>query len=428
MQPLNYLFTTWEGGGNVTPAIVVASKLITRGHRVRFMSEACNRSEAEAMGATFVAWTRAPSRKDRTRHSQAYADWAAPTPQEGLMAVIREVWCGPAAAHARDIIEELQREPADLVVTCEGLFGVMAGCEHLDQPFVLLCPNISLAPLPGIPPLGPGLPPAKTDEERALHREIAAGTVGLFDSGLPALNAARQELGLAQLEHTLDQFEAAKLTLLATSQAFDFRADSLPANVRYVGPQVGSPSWAKQWTSPWPASDTRPLVTVGFSTTFQNHAAILQKVIDALAPLPVRVLVTLGGSIHAEELRAAPNCVVVESAPHAQVMKQASLAITHGGHGTVMHALLNRVPMLVIPHGRDQNDNAIRITARGAGLSLMPDATVETIHEACRRLLEDPSFKAAARRLGDAVTADAENSTVVEELETAARQAQAVAV
>jgi UDP:flavonoid glycosyltransferase YjiC (YdhE family) len=76
--------------------------------------------------------------------------------------------------------------------------------------------------------------------------------------------------------------------------------------------------------------------------------------------------------------------------------------------------------MLVIPHGRDQNDNAVRVTARGAGLSLMPNATVDAIRQACAKLLNDPSFKAGAKRLGDLVAAEAENSAVVEELETAA--------
>jgi UDP:flavonoid glycosyltransferase YjiC (YdhE family) len=166
--------------------------------------------------------------------------------------------------------------------------------------------------------------------------------------------------------------------------------------------------------------DARALVTVGFSTTFQNHAGVLQKVIDALAPLPARVLVTLGGSIEAGELRARDNCVVVESAPHGAVMREAALVVTHGGYGTVMRALVSRAPMLVIPHGRDQNDNAVRVTERGAGLSLMPDAPVEVIRAACARLLSERHFRDAARRLGDLVAADAERSTVVQELEAAA--------
>jgi len=425
---MNFLFTTWEGGGNVTPMLETVRKLLARGHRVRVMSEECNRLESEASGATFITWNRAPNRADRSPETQQCRDWAAATPQEGLLHVIRDIWSGPALAYAQDLIDELRREPADLVVTCEALFGVMAGCESIGQPFVTLCPNISLTPLPGVPPLGPGLPPARNDEERAMHAQIAQACVGLFDSGLPALNAARAELGLPRLEHLMDQIAAAQLELLATSKAFDFPCTELASRTRYVGPQIADPQWARQWKSPWPESDTRPLVLVGFSTTFQNHAGVLQNVIDALASLPVRVLVTLGGSIDPNSLRPASNCELVESAPHSQLMRQAAFVITHGGHGTVIRALISRAPMLVIPHGRDQNDNAVRVTERGAGLSLMAGADVETIRGACERLLKEPSFRVAAKTLGDQIAADAENSTVVLELEAAALNARAAAV
>lgn len=419
-RPLNILFTTWEGGGNVSPAVEAARKMVARGHRVRFISDECNRAEAEAVGAVFSSWRRAPNRCDRTRDSQAFRDWASATPQEGLISVVRDVWAGPALAYAQDVVEELRREPADLVATCEVLFGVMAGCESIGQSLVLLCPNISFSPIPGIPPLGPGFPPARTVEDRQLHAQVGAACDAMFDSGLPALNAARAALGLPPLTRLLDQFKAASVELLATARAFDFPAESLPDRVRYVGPQLTDPRWARPWASPWPASDTRPLVVVSFSTTFQNHAAVLQRTIDALAALPARVLVTLGGSIKQSEIRAGPNCIVVESAPHDVVMRQASLVINHGGHGTVMRALVCRAPMLVIPHGRDQNDNAVRVTERGAGLSLMPSATADEIRTACARLLREPSFRAAAKRLGDLVAAEAEGSTLVRELEAVA--------
>jgi MGT family glycosyltransferase len=416
-RSLRVLFTLWEGGGNVTPTLEVARKLVARGHRVHVLSDACNRPEAEAVGASFTPWHRAPSRPDRRRDSQAFRDWAEATPQDGLLSVIRDIWCGPSLAYAQDVVDELRREPADLVVTSECLFGVMAGCESVGQRFVTLGPNISLAPLPGVPPLGPGLPPARTDAERAMHAEIAKACQGMFDAGLPALNATRAALELPPLAHLVDQYRAAACELLATSGAFDFPADPLPSRVRYVGPQISDPAWARPWVSPWSASDERPLVAVAFSTTFQNHSGVVQKVIDALAHLPARVLVTLGGSLHPDEVRPGPNCVVVESAPHTIVMREAALLVTHGGHGTVMRGLVSRVPMLVIPHGRDQNDNAVRVTERGAGLSLMPDASAEAIRAACERLLRDPRFREDAKRLGDRVAADAERSTVVEELE-----------
>ena len=98
------------------------------------------------------------------------------------------------------------------------------------------------------------------------------------------------------------------------------------------------------------------------------------------------------------KVHAGPNCVIVESAPHTIVMRDAALLVTHGGHGTVMRGLVNRVPMLVLPHGRDQNDNAVRITERGAGLSLMPDASVARDP----RHMRSPAPRAAVPRRGEA--------------------------
>lgn len=417
-----FLLATWEGGGNVPPAIETARKLTAAGHHVRVLGEFSTRPDVEGCGATFVAWTRAPNRKDRSPASQPFRDWAAATPQEGLLSVVRDCWAAPAMAYAQDTLDELRREPADLVVTSESLFGVMAACESVAQPFVILGSSISFDAQPGIPPLGPGLAPARNDQERAMHAEIAKACQGMFDSGLPSFNQTRATLGLAPLAHLLDQYDAASCELLATSQAYDFPA-TVPSNrVRYVGPQLLDPPHSRAWNSPWPASDTRPMVVVGFSTTFQNHAGVLQRTIDALASLPVRVLVTLGGSIDQGELRPAGNCVLVDSAPHSVVMPTAAFVVTHGGHGTVIRALVSRVPMLVVPLGRDQADNAVRVTERGAGLSLPADASLEAFRSACERLLTDASFRDAARTLGDRVAAEAEQSTVVRELEMAAQR------
>ena len=246
----NFLFATWEGGGSVGPALTVARKLASRGHRVRVMSDRCNRPEAEAAGAIFVPWTRAPSRPDRSKDSDVFRDWEVATPQEQFGRVVERIMAGPALDYAEDVIEELRREPADLVVSSEMLLGVAAACEALGQKLALLTCNISLFPMPGVPPLGPGLPPAKTLEEEALHAEIEEANRRLFETALPPLNAAREALGLAPLATVFDQHLAAERILLGTARAFDFAPDILPPRIAYVGPQMDDPAWAEPWLSP----------------------------------------------------------------------------------------------------------------------------------------------------------------------------------
>ena len=421
VQTMNFLLATWEGGGSVTPFLTVAQKLVARGHRVRVMSDRVNRPETEASGAAFVPWTRAPSRADRLRDSDIMRDWEAASPQEGFARVLHRIMAGPALAYAEDVIEELRREPADLVVSNEMLFGVPLGCEAVGQRMALLTCNISLFPMEGVPPLGPGLPPARSAEEHALHAEITSANRHMLDEGLPAVNAARLALGLAPLATLTDQHLYAERLLLGTSRAFDFAPAKLPEHVAYVGPQLGDPTWAAPWRSPWDESDSRPLVLVSFSTTFQGHVEVLQRVIDGAADLPVRLLLTLGDTVAPGELTPPANCRLVPSAPHNAVMPETALVVTHGGHGTVTRALMHGKPLIVVPHGRDQVDNAVRVTTRGAGLMVPAASEAADFRTAITNVLADPTYAAAAQALGERVAEDVRNSQVIEELEALAR-------
>ena len=98
---MNFLIATWEGGGSVMPMLTVARKLADRGHRVRVMSDQCNRPEAEAAGAAFIPWRRAPSRPDRSRESDTFRDWEAETPQEQIRLVLDRSLGRPGARLCR---------------------------------------------------------------------------------------------------------------------------------------------------------------------------------------------------------------------------------------------------------------------------------------------------------------------------------------
>lgn len=420
-QSRNFLFTTWEGGGNIPPVLTVARQLRARGHRVRLMSDRVNAEDAAAAGLEFHPWQTAPSRPDRSPASCPLRDWEAANPQEGIGRLLERLMFGAALDYARDLAAVLDAEPADLVVTSEMLMGVLAGCESRNQRVATLSANLCIYPIEGMPVFGPGLPPPRTAEEQTLHEQIRAGTRAMLDAHLDTLNRARLTLGLAPVDSVLRQLDAATHHLLATARAFDFPNAGVPPEIRYVGPQLDEPVWTRPWHSPWPENDARPLIVVGFSTTYQAHEGVLQRIIDAAAALPVRVLVTLG-HIAPDAVRPAANTVLVPSAPHNAVMQQASIVVTHGGHGTVMRALKHHRPMLVIPHGRDQDENAVRVVEHGAGLRLTAASSTAEIRAALRRLLSEPAFTHAVRRLGAAIADEAKRVNVAQELEILAAQ------
>ena len=116
------------------------------------------------------------------------------------------------------------------------------------------------------------------------------------------------------------------------------------------------------------AAARQQLVLVGMSSTYMNHADVLQRAATALGSLPVRGLVT-GPSIAIDAIDAPANVTVVERAPHREVLRHAAAILTHAGHGTVIKSLAAGVPLVAMPLGRDRLDNAARVdtTARGSG-------------------------------------------------------------
>ena len=75
--------------------------------------------------------------------------------------------------------------------------------------------------------------------------------------------------------------------------------------------------------------------------------------------------------------------------------------------------------MIVMSHGRDQAENATRLTIRGAGIAVKKGAKPPKIAAAVRTILDDPSYRTNAERLGEAVRRDAVGSPLVQELEAA---------
>jgi MGT family glycosyltransferase len=413
-----YLFAIIDGGGTVPADTSVIRAMVERGHDVRVLADRVLAPDVGATGAEHVPWTRAPQRADLDPHSVIIKDWDAKSPFEAFARARDGILTGPSALFAADVRDELRRRPADAVVANFFVFGAQIAAEAEGVPFAFLVSNLLSFPGSGTPPLGPGLKPARGPLGRVRDAGINRMMARLFDKGLDQLNEARRANGLEPIASVLQNFERADRLLLMTSRAFEYESYSPPPNVRVTGPRLDDPAWAGDWTAP--AGD-EPLVLVGMSSTFMDHRDVLQRATSALGELPVRGLVTTGPAIAPDELDASANVTVVERAPHSQVLRHAAAVVTHGGHGTVIKTLAAGVPLVVLPLGRDQLDNAARVQHHGAGLRLKPKASAGQIAAALRRLLDEPAFRESARRLQSAIAAETEEDRAVAELEELGR-------
>jgi UDP:flavonoid glycosyltransferase YjiC (YdhE family) len=146
----------------------------------------------------------------------------------------------------------------------------------------------------------------------------------------------------------------------------------------------------------------KPLVymTLGTASIFAQPA-ILREMIDAIAGLRVKVVLSTGPVVSADALGAIPdNVEVVAWVPQAELLKHVDLAVHHGGSGTTFAAMAVGIPQLLLPHGADQFSNAQMLSAAGAGGQILPgEVTSARIADEVRLLLESDEARTAARKL-----------------------------
>ena len=333
------LFVTWDGGGNVPPALGIAHELTARGHTVRFLGHAAQLESLAAAGVETV-------RPREARNFDNKRDYSPPK----MMATFADRGMG------RDLLRAVAERPADLVVVDGLMFGAMRAAADNGLRYAVL----------------------EHMYDAAYRRGILGGPMGL--------NLRLRRLRPRQ---ALDQ---AAVRLLATIPTLDPLPEP-PANLTRIGPVV---AFAER-------QEARPRVLVSLSTfAFPQMRECLQSVLDATRDLGADVVATTGPAVDPAELTVPPGVEVHRYVPHVELMPRASLVVGHGGHGTTMQALAHDLPLAVMPMDRltDQPTVAGSLEAAGAGRVLRKGATADRIAPVLAELLADGPHRAAAARLG----------------------------
>jgi UDP:flavonoid glycosyltransferase YjiC (YdhE family) len=149
--------------------------------------------------------------------------------------------------------------------------------------------------------------------------------------------------------------------------------------------------------------DGPPLVYVSFGSeapASEHFPGVYRKAIAELADLPVRALVTIGDRRHPAELGPLPPSVQVEHwVAQSEVMPRAAAMVGHGGSGSTLSALAAGVPQAFVPLFVDGPRNAERVAEAGAGI------VADDVGAAVRKLLDDPAYALAAKKIADEIRA-----------------------
>jgi UDP:flavonoid glycosyltransferase YjiC (YdhE family) len=358
---MKFLIVTLDAGGNQPPAVGIGQELKKRGHTVRILGNAKQRSLFEEAGLTFRTYERTPEppmekvTPERVRHRMTQVETAY------------------------DVRAELERESVDAVILDCLLLSGLAGAEASGVKIVVLA--------------------------HTLYAMIApfAGKLASF------LAPVRDALGLQPLTDDQSPYVTAEAILVTTLQQMEPPGLNVLPQTHWVGPVLNK-ALSSSFHLPELKEAGAPWILVGFSTGIIDGAvATMRKVLRALSPLDVRILVSSVG-MNGADLEAPANAIVLPYVPHAEVMDKMSLVISHAGHGTVMAALSRGVPQLCLPMVNDEPLVAERLASLGASLTLSPQAEVEEIRSCVLKMFGDPSYKTKAQQMSSIMKDGAENS------------------
>jgi UDP:flavonoid glycosyltransferase YjiC (YdhE family) len=361
-------FATWDGGGNVPPALLIAAELQRRGHTVVVLGHPRQQGEITAAGLTFEPYA--------TARPFSAID-ANPVPR--LIGMFGE------RAMGSDVVASAQRHAADLVVVDCLLAGVLDGVARAGLKYAVL----------------------EHFFDAYLRRGWLRGPLGLA-------------MRLKGLRPTRRLDEAAVSIVAAPPELDPSAAGKHADTLRFVGPVLDAPA---------PRSADAHGILVSLSTyRYSGMTEVLQRVIDATADLDTRVVVTTGPAVDPSDLRPAANTELHRYVPHDELMPHVAMVVGHGGHATTMRALAHDLPLLVVPmHPMlDQPMVGKAVQKAGAGRVLKKSAGVDALRPVIAELLADGPHRAAAARLGAAIREADGRSAAADLVEAAVRNGSAL--
>jgi UDP:flavonoid glycosyltransferase YjiC (YdhE family) len=167
--------------------------------------------------------------------------------------------------------------------------------------------------------------------------------------------------------------------------------------LRYTGPlyaKLALPVPARVRTF---LSEPGPTVYVAITS---SEAALVRSVVAALRPLDARILVA--ATVHDLADLEDDRVLVEPVLPSHEIMPAVDLAVIAGGHGSVQTAVASGTPFIGLPLQPEQDTNVVVVERLGAGRRLAAKlAGTPALTELARRILAEPRYREAARRLAD---------------------------
>jgi UDP:flavonoid glycosyltransferase YjiC (YdhE family) len=415
MMSKRILIATIGSLGDLHPCLTLAVELQRRGHRVTISSTPYYRSRVEALRIAF---------------RPLQPDWNPTDPD--LIRKCEDLKKGPEVLYRKMLLPQLRNSYEDLVSAAAGTDLMLAGELVYAAPLVaeklrVRWVSVILSPFsffsshdPSVMVNAPSLIHLRKLGASAYRLGLNIGRLMTRHWSNPVRDLRRAE-GLHpncdpvfRDKYSPDLVLALFARCLAEPQP-DWPQQTVQAGFVYFENQVNDPELTQLLDSFLEHGDP-PIVFTQGSTAVHNPGDFYRISIAAAKRLCRRGILI---GARADPQVETPDILAVPYAAYSAVFPHAAVNVHQGGSGTTGEALRAGRPMLIVPYGWDQPDNASRVQRLGVGLHVARDAyTVGTAAEALATLLRTKRFSDRAAEVRVRLAAENGLATACDAIES----------
>ena len=319
-------------------------------------------------------------------------------------------YCGVAAKETEAIFKSLPRmlekTGVEALVLDPIQFFVELAAMKLRIPYVTVA-NALYIDFSGYTPAGIFGWPHETTPD-ALARNLQAVTEAVRFCYNEGTKSYAKELGFkTDLDHPSWVFsELAYITQLP--KEFDFEHPLLPPQFHYTGP-FHDGKGRHPVDFPWDRLTGEPLIYASMGTIMNGRADVFRTIAAGVANhRGTQLVLSIGDRLDPKQIGPVPgNAIIVNQAPQLELLKRASVCITHAGLNTVLESLAQGVPQLAIPVTFEQPGIAARIAAKKTGVTMsFADLTSEHLSTLLDEVLNCSIYRENARKFQEIIRQD----------------------
>ncbi|MBN9522904.1 MGT family glycosyltransferase [bacterium] len=385
---------SFSSPGHYYPLTALGRRLRSRGHEVVYFQVADLERPIRAAGLEFrqIGRDDFPAGALRARDEELGRLKGLAALRCAMRGLLRQT-----AMLFRDVPAAVREEGVDalLVDQIEMAGGTVA--EHLGLPFVSVAAALPINLDPTVPPSTVPWSHRRGYGARVRNR-LGNGVFEWTCSGvLRAIDRQRLAWGLPPARGLNAKFSPlAQVSQLPA--ALELPGRRLPPHFRHTGPWV-DPQARTRVDFPWARLDPdRALVYASMGTLQNGVLRTFRMIAEACAGPDLQLVISLGGGQDPSLLGGLPgDPIVVGYAPQLDLLRLATLTITHGGLNTALESLAEGVPMVVLPVAYDQPGVGTRVEWAGVGRSIpVGRLTVGRLRDAVREVLGAPTYRERA--------------------------------